>query len=256
LSPGPNPGSDGRPSPSEVVVETHRLSRRYGGLAALDGLDLLIGRGESVLLVGPNGAGKSTLLRTLAMLLRPSDGRLRLFGADPSVSDRAALRRRVGLLSHQTFLYDHLTAQENLAFYARLYGLPPREGALRDALREVGLDDRRRDLVRALSRGMQQRLAIARAFLHRPELLLLDEPFTGLDRQGADRLQAMLRDRIRGGVTGVLATHDFPSALPLATRVVILEEGRAVVDRAAAGLDVPALEEAYHRATGGGPVVP
>ena len=233
------------------MVETERLARRYGGLAALDGLDLRIGRGESILLLGPNGAGKSTLLRTLATLLRPSDGRLRLFGADPSTSDRAALRRRVGLLSHHTFLYDHLTAEENLDFYGRLYGLRPAEGELRGALVEVALDDRRSEQVRTFSRGMQQRLAIARAFLHRPELLLLDEPFTGLDRQGADQLQAMLRDRIHAGATSVLATHDFPSALPLATRVVILAAGRAVIDRPTAGLDAAGLEEVYRRATRG-----
>ena len=244
-----SPGSTSRPDPAEEVVAIERLSRRYGGLAALDGLDLLIARGESILLLGPNGAGKSTLLRTLATLLRPSEGRLRLFGADPSRSDRAPLRRRIGLLSHHTFLYDHLTAEENLDFYARLYGIRPVPGALRGALREVALDDRRSELVRTFSRGMQQRLAIARVFLHRPALLLLDEPFTGLDRQGADRLQAMLRDRMSDGATSILATHDFPAALPLATRVVVLDAGRAVADFPAAGLDAPALEKVYRRTT-------
>jgi heme exporter protein A len=233
-----------------------RLGRRYGGLLALDGLDLLVERGESILLLGPNGAGKSTLLRILATLLRPSEGRLALFGADPRASDRAALRRRLSLLSHQTYLYDHLTAEENLQFYGSLYGARPADGDLRSALREVDLEDRRSEQVRAFSRGMQQRLAIARAFLHKPDLLLLDEPFTGLDRQGAERLQAMLRDRIREGATCVLATHDFAAALLLATRVVVLDAGRAVVDRPAAGLDPAGLEDLYRRSTSTIPLVP
>jgi len=249
-------GSASPAASREVVVEAERLGRRYGAHAALDGLDLLVERGESILLLGPNGAGKSTLLRILATLLRPSEGRLELFGADPKASDRAALRRRLSLLSHQTYLYDHLTAEENLQFYGRLYGSRPADGDLRSALREVALEERRTEQVRALSRGMQQRLAIARAFLHRPELLLLDEPFTGLDRQGADRLQAMLRDRIHEGATCVLATHDFATALTLATRVVVLDAGRAVVDRPAAGLDPAGLEELYRRSTRSAPSFP
>ena len=210
-------------------------------------------RGESLLLLGPNGAGKSTLLKTLSTLLRPSEGRLRLFGVETRGSGGADLRRRVGLLSHHTFLYDHLTAEENLDFYARLYGLRPGADALRAFLREVALEDRGSDLVRAFSRGMQQRLAFARALLHRPELLLLDEPFTGLDRQGSDRMREILRDRIRDGATSILATHDFPAALPLATRVVILDSGRVVLDRPAAGLDAAALEAIYRHATGAEP---
>ena len=237
------------PEPAAPSVAARGLVKMYGGFAALDGIDLDIGPGESVLLLGPNGAGKSTFLRLVAMLQRPSGGTLRLWGEDPARADRTALRRRIGLLSHQGFLYDHLTAAENLIFYGRLYGLAMDAGRARKALAEVGLEGRRDDVVRAFSRGMQQRLALARALLHEPEMVLLDEPFTGLDRQGARTLQSMLAARLRGRRTCLMVTHDFEPALPLATRIVILADGRIVLDRPAAGLDAAGLDAIYRRTT-------
>jgi heme exporter protein A len=230
-------------------VAARGLVKLYGGFAALDGVDLDVGRGESVLLLGPNGAGKSTYLRLVAMLQRPSGGTLRLWGEDPTRADRSALRRRIGLLSHQGFLYDHLTAAENLVFYGRLYGLAMDAARARAALAEVGLEGRRDDVVRAFSRGMQQRLALARALLHDPEMVLLDEPFTGLDRHGARMLQSMLRARLGGRRACLMVTHDFESALPLATRIVILAGGRVALDRPAAGLDAPGLDAIYRGTT-------
>ena len=239
-----------RPAAATPVIEARDLHRSFGALPAIDGLDLTVTAGEAILLLGPNGAGKTTLLRTLATLLRPGRGRLRLFGLDATSGDRSPIRRRIGLLSHQTFLYDHLTALENLAFYGRLYDRDTGNEALRAALHEVGLEERGEETVRSLSRGLQQRLALARVFAHAPELLLLDEPFTGLDRLGADRLHLMLRTRLRAGATCLLASHDLPAALPLATRIVVLSAGRIAADRPAAGLDPAGAESLYRAATG------
>jgi heme exporter protein A len=242
-------GPGAPPGPAAPFVAARGLVKMYGGFAALDGVDLDIGPGESVLLLGPNGAGKSTFLRLVAMLQRPSGGTLKLWGEEPARADRTTLRRRLGLLSHQGFLYDHLTAAENLIFYGRLYGLMMDATRAREALAEVGLEVRRDDVVRAFSRGMQQRLALARTLLHDPEMVLLDEPFTGLDRQGARRLQQMLAARLGGRRACLMVTHDFEPTIPLATRIVIMAAGRVVLDRPAAGLDAAGLDAIYRRAT-------
>jgi heme exporter protein A len=237
-------------------LSARRLQVRFGASIALDNVDLDLAPGDRMLLLGPNGAGKSTFLRAAAGLVRPAAGRLSIFGVDPWRGDRAAIRRRIGFLSHQTFLYDHLTAAENLIFYGRLYGLGTARADARRALDEVGLADRADDPVRELSRGMQQRAAIARALLHAPELLLLDEPFTGLDAAGRETLQRVLRDRCGDREHVVLmATHDLAPALPLATRVLVLEAGQVTIDRPAAGLDAAGLESLLRRDTrprGGG----
>lgn len=231
------------------VIEIRGLSKHYGPIAAVDGIDLDIRRGESVLLLGPNGAGKSTLLRMLSGLTRPTAGTLRVYGGSPAGSAGSAVRRRLGLLSHQTFLYDHLTAAENLEFFARLYGVEQPQRVAHAALREVDLEDRASELVQGFSRGMQQRLAIARSILHRPELLLLDEPYTGLDRDAARRLSDSLQSLRSEGRTCVMTTHDFSSGLPVADRIVVLATGRKVIDRPSAGLDAEALDQLFHQAT-------
>ena len=227
------------------ALEARALGKRYGPIAAIDGVDLAIPRGQFVALFGPNGAGKSTLLKIFATLVRPTAGSIRIHGEDPRRAERPALMKRLGVLSHETFLYDHLTGLENLVFYARLYGLPDPRGAARAALRTAGLDDRRSDQARIYSRGMQQRLALARALLHAPDILLLDEPFTGLDREAVDRLQDRLRTARRAGVTCVLATHDFATALPVADRVIVLVSGRIAAERPARGLDDASLHALF-----------
>ncbi len=232
------------------VLEAENLLKMYGAFPALNGVTLRIMPGESILLLGPNGAGKSTFLRTVATRLRPSAGVLRLFGADPSSEDRRSLRGRIGHLAHQTGLYDHLTVEENLLFFARLYGLSSPVDLVRGALLAVGLLDRRTEFVRALSRGLQQRLAIARVLLHRPELLLLDEPFTGLDQHAAARLRELLLESAGPDRTCLLASHDLAAAWPLATRLVILAGGRVVLDRPAAGIDARDLDALYRDTVG------
>jgi len=231
------------------AIEALGLYKSYGPIAALDDVTLAIPAGQHVVLLGPNGAGKSTLLRLLSTLVLPSAGTLNLLGQDAGRGDRLALLRRLGVVSHQTFLYDHLTARENLMLYARLYDVGDPAGAAAAALDRAGLRARAADQVRTFSRGMQQRLAIARALLHDPDIVLLDEPFTGLDRASGDALESRLRAE-RGRRTCVLSTHDFDRGLRCADRVVVLAAGRLAADRPAAGLDAARLLAMFRDVTG------
>jgi heme ABC exporter ATP-binding subunit CcmA len=206
------------------VVEARGLARRWGAIRALGGVDLSLAAGQLLLVLGPNGAGKSTLLRVLAGLARPHAGTVRVLGR-PVGPEAPDSRRPIGLLSHQSLLYDDLTVLENLQLAASLYGLDrPREVAER-ALEAQGIADRRHDRPRSLSRGLQQRAAIARALLHEPSLLLLDEPFTGLDALAGDRLREQLALQRHRGRALVLVTHHASEAWDLATRVGVLNRG-------------------------------
>ena len=180
------------------------------------------------LILGPNGAGKTTLLRILAGLTRPSAGTVLVGGR--SLRETPGNRRGIGLLSHQSLLYDDLTPLENLTFAARLYDIPGPVNAARDAVSAVGLADRMHEPVRRLSRGMVQRVAIARALIHQPTILLLDEPFTGLDPRAADQLVGMLSARLAAHCGVVLVTHSPGEAWSLASRVSVLVRGRWVID--------------------------
>ena len=211
------------------MIEVSNLSRFFGPRAALAGVDLSIGAGEFVTLMGPNGAGKTTLLRILATLARPTSGTVRIAGLDPA-RDGTEVRQRVGFLSHHTLLYEDLTAGQNLRFYARMYGLDDGPARVQDLLQQVGLATRRHDLVRTFSRGMQQRLALARAVLHRPQVLLLDEPYTGLDPLAAQALTGLLAELTGEGGTILLTTHDLGRGLEVGRRVVVLAQGRLVYD--------------------------
>jgi heme ABC exporter ATP-binding subunit CcmA/heme exporter protein CcmB len=196
----------------------------------LDGIDLAIDKGEFVALVGPNGAGKTTLLRILATLSRPSAGSVRIAGLDLG-SEGEEARRRIGFLSHHTLLYDDLTAEQNLRFYARMYDMHRDSPRVSDLLERVGLGARRADLVQAFSRGMKQRLAVARAVLHRPQLLLLDEPYTGLDPQAVETLRDLLAELVDDGCTILLTTHLLDRALSSGERVLVLHHGHLVYDQ-------------------------
>lgn len=211
------------------MIEINDLTRSFGHYVALDGVSLSIGVGEFVTLMGPNGAGKTTLLRILATLLRPTSGTVRIAGLDPARA-RADVRRRIGFLSHRTLLYDDLSAEQNLHFYARLYGLSDSQASIDELLERVGLADRCRDPVRTFSRGMQQRLAVVRAVLHRPSVLLLDEPYTGLDPHAAEALSALLVGLAGEGCTILLTTHDLERGLAVGNRIVVLSRGRVVYD--------------------------
>ncbi len=230
-------------------IEVQNLSKSFGPHVALAGVTLSVSAGEFVTLVGPNGAGKTTLLRILATLLRPTAGTFRIGGLDPA-RDGPEIRRRIGFLSHRTLLYDDLTAEQNLRFYARLYNLPDASARIDELLGRVGLADRRHDRVRTFSRGMQQRLAVARAVLHRPSILLLDEPYTGLDPQAADALSALLGELAGAGCTVLLTTHDLERGLAVGSRVIALSRGRVVYDAPAAAIDPATFPDTYRRLTG------
>jgi heme ABC exporter ATP-binding subunit CcmA len=216
-------------SPEPALVLARGISRRYGAVRALQRLDLTLHAGETLLVLGPNGAGKSTLLRTLAGLLRPEAGTVHVAGRLLSREDPDA-RRPIGLLSHESLLYDELTLLENLMFAARLYDLPEPRARAEAALAAQGLADRKDWRPRNLSRGMLQRAAIARALLHDPRVLLLDEPFTGLDAAAADRLRAWLQAERNADRGLVLVTHQVAEAWELATRVGVLVGGRWVLE--------------------------
>jgi heme ABC exporter ATP-binding subunit CcmA len=218
------------PSPDgEPLVVARGVRRAFGRLRVLHDIDLTLASGEVLAVAGPNGAGKSTLLRVLSGLMRPTAGEVRVLGHPPT-GDAGRTRRAIGLVSHQTLLYDDLTLAENLAFAARLYGLPRPVAVARAALEAAGLSARADDSPRRLSRGLLQRAALARALLHGPRVLLLDEPFTALDAASADRLRADLAARRGEGVGIVIVTHHLAELWELATRVAVMVDGRWVCD--------------------------
>ena len=222
-------------------VQLIDVSRHFGRRRAVSRVSLALRRGEIVGLLGPNGAGKSTLVGLMATLVAPSTGEIR-FGDRTPGALAGHLRRRIGLLAHELYLYPELSARQNLTFFARLYGLADR-GVVDDALERAALSDRADDAVGEFSRGMRQRLALERALLHGPRLVLLDEPFTGLD----DSAVALVAERVRhlasDGAIVVLATHDLDLAEGLVSRVVLVRDGRLVADEPA----TPGLRARYRR---------
>jgi heme ABC exporter ATP-binding subunit CcmA len=227
-SPTPS-GSSQAKSRSAIGVEFQDLGKRYGSLWALRRVSLRIAPGEFVLLRGPNGSGKSTLLKIAATLTRPSAGAVSYPGAEKT--DAQGIRSRVGLVAHGTLLYDDLTAAENLRFFGALFGLGDLASRTATALASVGLSERADSLVRTFSRGMRQRLSLARAMLHGPGLLLLDEPATGLDQEAREWLDRTLESLHAAGCTVVMSTHADEQG-NAATRTVWLSGGAVVRDSA------------------------
>ncbi len=232
------------------MIRVRGLVKAFGFNAALRGVDLDVGEGEFVTVVGPNGAGKTTLLRVLATLSKPTAGRVEIAGRDVTRSG-PQVRRLVGLVSHQTLLYPHLSAEDNLRFYGRLYGLDDLEARVDQVLQLVELAGRRTDLVRTFSRGMQQRLTIARAILHRPQVMFFDEPYTGLDQQAASVLSRILTDVAAAGRTVLLTTHNLERGLVGCDRVVILNRGKIVHQASRSDIEPATFVHLYQSVTAG-----
>ena len=234
------------------MLEATQVSRRYGWRWALQGVDFALGRGQRVAILGANGSGKTTLLRVLAGLLRPTEGEVHFDGAPLSSSNRG----RIGLLSHDPFLYPALTLKENLEYFGKLYHLSvdaieKRKDHLTDIL---GLRERLNDPVRILSQGLRQRASMARAMLHEPDVLLLDEPFAGLDPGAAERLESTLVDlagKERGeGRSLLLTTHDVSRALALSDEVAVLATGKVVIRRKTQEVSTEELTQAVEQGAG------
>jgi heme exporter protein A len=226
---------------SQPALESHDIRKTFGHFNALGGVTLKISRGESVALFGRNGAGKTTFMKVAATLMRATHGKLAIEGVDIHEQAEKA-RRHIGFLSHNTYLYRDLNPVENLRFFSRLYAIPEAEDRIEHLLDRVGLSRRKSDPVRSFSRGLHQRLGIARVMLHDPSLILLDEPYTGLDANAVDVLNQILDEAAAAGKTLVLTTHDFEQGVRAASRVVIIDRGKIVFDSPATD---PGVREAY-----------
>jgi heme exporter protein A len=236
--------------PGTRVLEAVGLVREYGAVVAVDGVDIALGEGEFLTVFGPNGAGKTSLLGMLGGALRPTRGHVAIRGTRLAYDD-PTWRARVGIVSHRGFLYARLTAEENLRFYGDLFGLDDLDERVPARLARVGLTDRARFQVRQLSHGMRQRLALARALLHDPDVVLLDEPFTGLDPSAAGILRTVLGELRDGLRTVVMVTHNLREGLELSTRIAIQVAGRIAWDAPTSALDAAGLERRYHEVVEG-----
>jgi heme exporter protein A len=230
------------------TLEATGLTRHFGRRRAVRDITFALAAGEALALFGPNGAGKTTLLRLLSGLLRPTSGQAVIGGT--SARGSAETRGRVGLISHQTMLYPALTSLENVEFSARLHGAPsPRDAAMR-ALETIGMADRAESYVKTLSRGMQQRVSIARAIVHEPKVLLLDEPYTGLDAGGAAALTGLLRDLRGRGATMVLVTHNIEEGLAIASHAAVMMRGELARFGSTGGMDAARFAAEYRQTVG------
>jgi heme exporter protein A len=232
------------------VIHVSKLVKAFGRRPVLRGIDLEVPAGQSVALFGPNGAGKTTLIRIIAGLSKLTSGRVLLGGQDAQKAG-PSLRRYIGFVSHNPLVYDSLTAEENLLFFGRMYEVPDLSGRIVQVLEQVGLAGRRKDVVRTYSRGMVQRLAIGRAILHNPPILLLDEPDTGLDQQAADMLRNLLVELGSGDRTVLLTTHNLERGIEWADRALILNGGRVRFDSATRELGSGEFRRIYTDVVGG-----
>lgn len=232
------------------ALQVEGLTRQFGLRKALDGVDFELPQGAFLSIFGPNGAGKTTLLRVLCTLLPPSKGTAKVYGLDVQ-GDAVELRAMIGFISHNPLLYPDLTAEENLRFFADMYGLERPEERVRELLVDVELDHRRLDIVRTFSRGMLQRLSIARALLHHPKLIFLDEPYSGLDPHAMDILDNLIA-QVRAEHTFVMVSHDLDKGLELCSHALILAEGRVVSMQPSSEIDRDLFGATYRATVGSG----
>jgi len=230
------------------VIEVEGLGKSFGNHRALTGINLKVGSGERVTVFGPNGAGKTTLIKVLSTLMKPSTGTVRLDGSDITKAP-SEVRRKIGLVAHQTFLYDDLTVYENLKFYGKMYDVPNLEEQIHDVVRWVRLEARLHDRVGTLSRGMQQRISIARTVIHNPSIVLLDEPEVGLDPHAIVMVREVLDSLSSGERTVVMTTHNLEQGIEMSDRVVILDKGRIVYQEHKDRINIATFRETYDRYT-------
>ncbi len=209
------------------IISIEKLSKTFGTNVVLRNINLRIAKGEFLTIFGPNGAGKTTLIKIISTLVSPTYGKVVIDGIDIK-ENPIEIRKRIGVISHETYLYHELTAAENLRFFAKMYGTPDIEGRINDLIKQVGLSYRKNDRVRTFSRGMKQRLSIARALIHDPPVLLLDEPYTGLDQHASATFDRILSGMNAHEKTRVLISHDIERGISLCDRAVILTDGQIV----------------------------
>lgn len=236
--------------PAHPALEAKGVSKVFGDRKALDGVSFSVPQGAFLSIFGPNGAGKSTLLRVLSTLARPTAGSIHVQGFD-ALEDPDKVRACIGVVSHQPMLYPDLTALENLEFFARMHGAERPAERARELLARVGLDHRRFDAVRSFSRGMTQRMAIARALVHDPRVLFLDEPYAGLDPHAVEIFDGLL-DELRSGRTFVMVSHDLRKGYDACTHALVLARGRTVSFQSREQLDFSAFSQLYRETVGMG----
>ncbi len=231
--------------PQSTVIAVSGLTKTFGNLYALRNLSFSLNKGEFLTIFGPNGAGKTTLIRILSTITKASSGEIKF--ADLSFEDDSEkIRRQIGVIAHQTFLYENLTAEENLRFYGKLYDVENLTRKIETILSQVGLELRKKDFVRTFSRGMQQRLAIARAMLHEPSILLLDEPYTGLDQHASGMLTIWLNRLRSSEQTILMVTHDLEQGMELADRIAILVNGQLVFNQEQREINLKKFRQTYY----------
>ncbi|WP_406657188.1 ABC transporter ATP-binding protein [Methanolobus sp. ZRKC2] len=216
----------------DAIISARGIQKSFGNHKALRNIDLELFKGESVAIFGPNGAGKTTLLKVLSTIITPTKGDVTVNGTDVK-KNPSSVREMVGVISHETYLYDELTARENLKFFGNMYGLEKSrlEERINELLEQVGLNQRADDRVGSFSRGMKQRLSIARALVHRPVILFMDEPYTGLDHQSAEAFENVLKILDRDNVTKIMVSHNIERAMHLCDRLLVMDRGEIVYDR-------------------------
>jgi len=220
-----------------LALKSENIQKTFGHFVALAGITMEVRRGEFLAVFGRNGAGKTTFLKVAATLARPTQGKLSIDGV--SIEDEPErVRSKIGFLSHNTYIYRYLSPAHTLRFFASLYRVSDAETRIPALLERVGLTRRANDPVRAFSRGLQQRIGIARTFLHNPSLVLLDEPYTGLDANAVQMLNDLLDETVRAGHTVILTTHDIEHGLRAATRAAIIDRGKLVFDGEADGAGI------------------
>ena len=231
------------------MIHVHDITKNFGSMTVLDNVNFSVKGGEFLTIVGPNGAGKTTLIKIMATLVNATGGTVEIGGFDVKKSPEK-VRGIIGVISHNTYLYNELTAGENLKFFGKMYAIPKIDRRVDEVLGETGLSDRKHDRVGTFSRGMKQRLSIARAILHKPAVLLLDEPYTGLDQQASASLESVLNSLTGSGITTIMISHDLKRGLALADQVMIMASGTVTYHAPASEVaDVTEFQALYERCT-------